>query len=523
MRPSTGILSRRSPPNLVPNSDLSYRRVKNWIDDCNSNHTKCSSRPRDFMPTRLLHISGTGKEPTVRLSNDHPFVPYAALSYCWGADQPAKTTRAKVGSYLNSVDFSTLPSTIQDAAIVTRGIGLSYLWVDAICIVQDDFNDVMEQLAQMHAIYHCSWVTIAAAEALTCNHGFLQPRAQWQPIRMRARLDENDPSDVLLVPQGKSWRSEAPLFRRGWTMQETLLSSRILLYGQRELIFLCLEGERCEGDVPSDIRYFQTFFDPGSNLYVQLDHPDSWGYLVSAYSQRLLAVEEDKLLGIAALAENYGKTRAVGDYLAGMWRENFLEQCLWTTEPFPAVGREAKRPERYRAPSWSWASFDAQISSFGVSANTPAMMMPETMGDNVTCQVVDVQTTLMVAGNPYGLVSGGFLVIKGRMRQVVWQTEAGNWTPAGHLVKGVEGDGIDRRMTFEIDCPQEWEGKGDVLLWSLEICNSDTGRGYALLLREAEQEKGSFERVGRLDVREDFEGRGNWFESEYEIREIRII
>ncbi|KAK7703459.1 hypothetical protein SLS64_009129 [Diaporthe eres] len=475
------------------------------------------------MPSRVLHISGTDKEPTIRLSTDHATEPYAALSYCWGADQPSKTTRAKLGSYLNDVDFSTLPSTIQDAAIVTRGIGLSYLWVDALCIVQDDFDDVMVQLAQMHAIYHCSWVTIAAAEALTCNQGFLQPRAQWQPIRMRARLDDKEPSDVLLVPEGRPWRSEAPLFQRGWTLQETLLSSRILLYGQRELIFLCLEAERCEGDVDSEVRRYQTLFDPGSNLFVHLDHPDNWGYLVSSYSQRLLAVESDKLLGIAALAENYGRTRAVGDYLAGLWRENFLEQCLWTTEPFPADGRVAKRPKEYRAPSWSWASLDARISSFGVSVNTPAMMMPETMGDNVTCQIIDVQTTLTSAGNPYGMVSGGYLVIKGRLRQVVKQVERGDRIALGRLVKGVKGDGVDSRMTFEFDCPQEWEGKVDVPLWSLEICNTDAGRGYAILLQEAEHQKGSFQRVGRLDIREGFNEPGNWFESEYEIREITII
>lgn len=390
------------------------------------------------------------------------------------------------------------------------------------CIVQDDFDDVMTQIAQMHAIYHSSWVTIAAAEALTCNHGFLQPRSKWQPIRMRARLDESGPSEVLLVPEGKSWRTEAPLFQRGWTMQETLLSSRILLYGQRELIFLCLEGERCEGADLSDVRHYQTYFDPGSNLYVKLDHPEGWGYLVSAYSQRLLAVEGDKLLGIAALAENYGRTRAAGDYLAGMWREKFLEQCLWITESFPADGRVAKHPKTYRAPSWSWASVDGRISCFGVSANTPLMVLPETMGPNVTCEVVDVQTTLTVAENPFGMVSGGYLVMRGRLRQVVWRPKQGNWTASGHLEGGTR-QALDSRMTFMMDCEQEWEGGGDVLLWSLEICNTDKGSGYAILLQEAGHHDGSFQRVGRLDIDEAPTWRGNWFETEYEIREVRII
>lgn len=78
------------------------------------------------MPARVLHISGIGEEPTIRLSNDHPPAPYATLSYCWGADQPAKTTRANFSSYLSDIVVSTLPPTVRDAAIVARGIGLSY-------------------------------------------------------------------------------------------------------------------------------------------------------------------------------------------------------------------------------------------------------------------------------------------------------------------------------------------------------------------------------------------------------------
>lgn len=407
------------------------------------------------------------------------------------------------------------------------------------CIIQDDWDDVMVQIAQMQAIYHSSWVTIAAAEAVTCNDGFLQTQIMWQPIRMRARLGENDSSEVLLVPSGgRPCSPHTPLFQRGWTMQETLLSSRLLIYGQRGLVFLCLERERCEGNVPSDVRKYQMLFDPGSNIYTQLDHPESWGYLVSSYTQRLLAFEGDKLLGIAGLAESYGKTMGVSGYLGGMWKENFLEQCLWTTDLYAVKNGVARRPKEYRAPSWSWASLDGHISSFGVAANMPAMMMPETMYPNITCEVVDVQTTLTAAGNPFGMVSGGDLVIRGRLRKLLWQSQLvrgkrleDSRFKAGHLVKmkGTENsrepiDGVvqDPRMIFMIDCPQDWKGTEDVLLWSLEICNTDTGRGYAILLQEAGHRRGSFQRVGRLDLVEG-SGLGSWFESEYESREITII
>lgn len=215
-----------------------------------------------------------------------------------------------------------------------------------------------------------------------------------------------------------------------------------------------------------------------------------------------------------------------------MWRENFLEQCLWTTDLYAVKGGEARRPKKYRAPSWSWASLDGHISSFGVAANMPAMMMPETMPPNITCEVVDVRTTLVAAGNPFGMVSGGELVIRGRMRKVLWQSQLEDSRhDAGHLVKvksaensrePINGIAQDKRMIFMIDCQQDWEGTEDVLLWSLEICNTGTGRGYALLLQEAERDNVSFKRVGRLDILE-ISWLGNWFESEYESREITII
>lgn len=521
IRPSIDWIAVRVPPNLVPNSSLSYRRVKGWIDECSSNHVKCSSRPRDFMPSRVLHISGTGEEPTIRLSSDHPPAPYVVLSYCWGAEQPAKTTRANLSSYLSDIDVSTLSATVRDAAIVTRGIGLSYLWVDAMCIIQDDFDDVMEQVAQMHSIYHCSWLTIAAVEAPTCNHGFLQPRAQWQPLRMRARLDGGDPSDVLLAPKNNNpVRGNAALFQRGWTMQEMLLSSRILLYGQRELIYLCLEAERCEGAVPSEVRRLGAHYDPVDSIYSDLNHPETWGRVVVTYTQRQLSVDDDRLLAVGALAEAYGRNNGVSGYAAGMWREDFLYQCLWTTDRFAYDGVVPRHPSVYTAPSWSWASIVARIRMLGQVGNVPAMIMPGTMPPTITCEVVDIRTTLLVAGNPFGVVTDGELVIRGKMRRVVW--ESGDlWREKGRLAKDADTDG---RMLFTLDCPHDWSGADDVLLWSLELCEPDDGHGYALLLQEAGHPKGLFQRVGLLGiVKMQRLGLPNWFESEYELREITII
>ncbi|KAF6817816.1 hypothetical protein CSOJ01_02253 [Colletotrichum sojae] len=476
------------PPNLAPNSELSFKRIKSWLSECSASHIKCPKHSGNFMPRRVLHISKSGEGLSVRLSSDHSPGKYATLSYCWGGDQPSKTLQPNFQSYLSDIPLGSLPLTIQHAAIVTHGIGLPYLWVDAMCIIQDDEEDKFDQIAQMHAIYNNSWVTIAAAEAKVSGDGFLQPRGQWQPVKMKARFDDNVFSDVLLVPQGlgpMSCRPDAPLFQRGWTMQETLLSSRILLYGHRELTFLCLEDEKSEGGLPPDIRHYQI-----------------------AYSQRLLTVEDDKLLGIGALAEAYGRRKGLAGYVAGMWKTDFLQQCLWTTE---TTNEEhlPRRPVRYRAPSWSWASLDAHISSFGVSANMPAMMLPETMPPNSTCRIIDIQTTLVTLENPFGMVSDGYLTIQGKMRELTWHNKGIGWREEGRL------DGSEYRSAAGLA-----SGSGSPL--EHRDMQSDEARGYALLLKEVESETGTFQRVGRLEVTER-DGFDDWFDGPHEWKEIVVV
>ncbi|KAE9574129.1 hypothetical protein CGMCC3_g9907 [Colletotrichum fructicola] len=347
-KPRSSALIGHLPPNLVSNSQLSYRRVTQWMHECQRIHSKCSSRSNTFVPTRLLHVSGTPQNPTIKLTTTPPVAPYATLSYCWGGDQEAKTLKSNFVSYQDHIDFCTLPATIQDAAIVTVQIGLSYLWVDAMCIIQDDDNDKMKEIAKMHAVYRSSLITMAPSEAVTSKTGFLRPRDMWRPIKMKARFDENVFSDVLLIPEGSSCRPSAPLFQRGWTLQETLLSTRVLVYGLRELTFLCLEGIRSECGSHLTVEEINWAFHPGSKIHINMEHPQSWNYLIASYSERFLTVEGDKLLGIAALAEEYGRSKRVDGYFGGLWRDSFLEQALWTTASYTGSPKHSKG---YIAPS----------------------------------------------------------------------------------------------------------------------------------------------------------------------------
>jgi Heterokaryon incompatibility protein (HET) len=97
-----------------------------------------------ILPKRVLAIQTNSQISHVRLlATNGRRGHYATLSYCWGAleKHPLRTTQANILAHLNGINFETLSKTVQDAILVTREVGLSYLWVDSLCIVQDDRED----------------------------------------------------------------------------------------------------------------------------------------------------------------------------------------------------------------------------------------------------------------------------------------------------------------------------------------------------------------------------------------------
>ncbi|EEU41745.1 uncharacterized protein NECHADRAFT_8553, partial [Fusarium vanettenii 77-13-4] len=135
-----------------------------WLFNCLTNHPKCSSKGICESPVRLLKLGQD--ESTVCLVPNHQNFRYAALSYCWGADQEYKLIQARLTAYHASIDVASLPKSVQDAIKVARSLdGISYIWIDSLCIIQDDDDDKGSQLAKMGDIYRGGTVTISAASA----------------------------------------------------------------------------------------------------------------------------------------------------------------------------------------------------------------------------------------------------------------------------------------------------------------------------------------------------------------------
>lgn len=155
--------------------------ARHWLADCLTNHPNC---PRFFetkqMPSRLLDVSNNRGDDRVRLKvcEEGDTLQYAALSYCWGSNsQDHALTAATEAEWLTpGCALHELPALIQDAVKVTRGLGLSFLWIDSLCIIQDDEIDWKSETSKMEEVFSAAYCTIGASSARSSLQGFLTDR-----------------------------------------------------------------------------------------------------------------------------------------------------------------------------------------------------------------------------------------------------------------------------------------------------------------------------------------------------------
>lgn len=375
-----------------------------WVDNCVENHPKCRAAQRGFRPTRLLWIDCFPGSKDVRLvesSSDADGVPYIALSHCWGmpSKRPITTTQANISSHKERILFEDLSRTFQDAVTIVRDLGQSYLWIDSLCIVQDDKDDWAQEASRMAEVYRESFCTISALSSRDGDDGCrvnASNEAAAEPLRYvdldigeyRVRLVEtennsNRPSLMWDIEYGDDlYKSRPhgngnPLRTRAWTLQERELSVRSVHFSRSTLLWECLEMKG-SAEIPHDvIRRYDEFIptpvrvpsDAGAGAAADRDR---WYGMVEDYSSRFLTYESDKLPAMAGLARSFqhDTLKDSGRYLAGLWAEHFPGALLWRVrrearlpgELHPCAAFEPRRPMRYRAPSWSWASLDAEVT-----------------------------------------------------------------------------------------------------------------------------------------------------------------
>lgn len=344
------------------------------------NH-KCMPTNRDctLLPKRVIDVGSIdgSMEPRLCLegSQNHPVIgKYVALSYCWGTAPFLATTSSSIPSHTIAIPIAQMPQTIQDAVIITRNLGIQYLWVDAFCILQGDDeyarSDWMSESVKMASVYQNAFLTISAASAASSHEGILQRKAIPNFQSSFLRFPRSPAPDSAREAQG-TFRigprppdmSDEPLDSRAWAYQEHLLSHRILGYGSWEMFWSChceKWSERCRES--ENICTSQEERVSVEDTYLTRISAD-WRDVVEKYSSRKLTQASDRLPALAGLAAAFENMHG-GSYVAGIWHNNLAEQLLWHR----LLGAEERisAPNKTRftcpTPTWTWAAVEGKVA-----------------------------------------------------------------------------------------------------------------------------------------------------------------
>jgi hypothetical protein len=319
---------------------------------------------------------------------------YATMSHCWGPKEfpPLMTTRENFEQHKEGLSLVDLPASFHDAMILTRLLGLRYLWIDSLCIIQDSLADWAEQSILMASIYGQGHINISAAAARNSHEGILKPRPTPQPICripyqskymvskgeifLRAPLKNYLPGNEFNHTfNAKENVYIDPLFTRAWVLQERMLSPRNIHFGAGELLWECQTltayesrttstPEGPDADLKRMLAPKETNKEMSNGFGATRDIHTRWLEVVSAYSRLNLSYETDKFAAISGLAREFQR-QTDDQYLAGLWKSDLHRSLLWRPAGVDNVSMQSnllrRQPKQWRAPSWSWASWDGCI------------------------------------------------------------------------------------------------------------------------------------------------------------------
>lgn len=404
------------------------------------------------LPSRIIDvgqdIAGVYTAPRVLITNGE-HAEYLALSHCWGGDIACKLTTINLDQFASRIPWTILPKNFQDAITVTRRLGFGYIWIDALCILQDSESDWSKESASMEQLYENATITISALASMSSEAGILRENIVISslPTVVLPMNSEDDGVQQIAVRHDELHDAfEGPLNERGWTLQETILSSRHLFFGEQQIAWKCLSAmvaatgaySHSMNSLVSEL--WNTI--PGKSLVQdsvtqparrQIDVLNDYYDLVHEYTGRKITIDKDKLPAFSAVAKHM-QSLIKGDYVAGLWSNDFIRGLSWSHN-----GSSCIHVQRYRAPSWSWAATNDQVTVWcGSFKNTGGQTM----------EVLWYQVTPRRDVAPFGEIHDAQLFVRGfglplqRSSQAVRTDEYAEWLGCARFdepfAKGIE-------------------------------------------------------------------------------------
>ncbi|KAE8361379.1 heterokaryon incompatibility protein-domain-containing protein [Aspergillus caelatus] len=444
-------------------SDDSFKFIEHCLQECLGNHN-CSismfrsrrhatfrtttvndglepKRPNDMVetggPLRLVDVRAFCGDHNydiecghnVRLVENLPVCPrYMTLSHCWGQklDTNAITTRGNLSSRMKGIKLDDLPANFRDAISITRRLGIQYLWIDALCIIQDSQADWAQESMKMGYIYDGSYLTVAASASEDSTGGCYRSTGIRQDklgggslieIINRLTVASGQPSTLIFwapnLSEDDPLREPAPLIgcalsQRGWVFQERILSPRTIHFTNSQLVWECRELYEMEDRLP--------FVTAQGTLSLAMNReisPDRirqiwYDWLIGfGYSSRKFTMMEDRLIAIAGIARSLHERTGV-PYIAGLWTNNLGFGLGWLEKPKHRTQYHSQPSNKFnsrRRPTWTWASTDQEFQ----------YSLRDFEEDRDFHYVDNTMKTLGDVNDPFTIIIGGWLKIRGRV------------------------------------------------------------------------------------------------------------
>jgi hypothetical protein len=380
-------------------SATNMRLVSFWLQSCLKNHMPCRTWADNTVPpTRLMNI----EDPMRPLLQDPPYKHggYVALSYKWGNSKRYLSLVLNVQSHYQMIPVDLLPKTFTDAIYIAHQLGFLYLWIDALCIIQDSSDDREGEIGRMGDIFRASTLTLFAQAGDDADAGLsvIRDPRRIKPCKLtvRATLMDRCIIETIYAAMDLSFQEgDHPLQKRGWVLQEEVLSSRALYFGHEQLEWRChcstvqetlsypgksdishvhspqtdedwRDVYKCYNDSKaySGLRELLRIQATDSWLTVENTTVKAWYECIENYSRRDLTYASDVLPALAGIATILSSTQKA-QYVNGLWEKGLTFGLLWFVESLSIActasesdhtDSQATIVETTVIPSWTWVS-----------------------------------------------------------------------------------------------------------------------------------------------------------------------
>uniref|UniRef100_A0A8H7N0N2 Heterokaryon incompatibility domain-containing protein n=1 Tax=Bionectria ochroleuca TaxID=29856 RepID=A0A8H7N0N2_BIOOC len=422
-------------PSMI--DDTAWDLIQSWLDTCIRTHKRCNEREQ-VVPDRLLQLDRASE--SFRLINKRelePSVRYVTLTHCYNIDnQSLQLTQSTLEQLSSSQPLSTLPLAYRDAFSVISRLGLSYLWIDRLCVFQTDRTEPSRATDnnQLRDIFSNAFLGIATTGSTSPSSGLFAThhRRLITPTVLHIPVDDKGtmvPYMAKSEQQGEKvidfW--DEPLSKSAQAMNQRLLTPRMLHFG-RSLIYWECHSAICDETHPKGRLNFPDFYfglegektqtgqelqtiwkplldvvfpaaDPVDQVFVH------WFALLERFALCSFSSPGERLARVAGLASEMGESLSQRGYnntayFAGMWKAMLPGGLLWN------IRKDGHRPAGNNVPSWSWAAVEGPLVIQKVT--------PERANEGLICELVSANMSTPSFEQVTG-ISDGVVVLKGKL------------------------------------------------------------------------------------------------------------